>query len=177
MGLVGQAVPLGVLENAARIVTLEAPPRRRLSFVNRLMAGPLRGLVVAQARKQVARKARREHYPAPYAILELWRKYDGNPFAAAGDPNASVESLFAHPTTANLIRTFFLQERLKGLGKGADFRPRHVHIVGAGVMGGDIAAICAMRGLTVTLQDTAPDRLSPAVKRPAQPFKRRLRAD
>jgi 3-hydroxyacyl-CoA dehydrogenase/enoyl-CoA hydratase/3-hydroxybutyryl-CoA epimerase len=64
---------------------------------------------------------------------------------------------------------------MKGLGKGADFKPRHMHVVGAGVMGGDIAAICAMRGLTVTLQDPAPDRLAPAVKRSAQLFKRRLR--
>src|SRR5438309_1860076 len=175
IGLVDQAVPLRILENTARMVTLEAPPRRQLSFINRLMAGPLKGLVVSQARKQVARKARRSHYPAPYAILELWRKYDGNPFAASSDPSASVEALFAHPTTANLIRIFFLQERMKGLGKGSDFKARHVHIVGAGVMGGDIAAICAMRGLTVTLQDTAPDRLAPAVKRAAQLFKRRLR--
>src|SRR5438045_7385910 len=175
IGLVDQAVPLRILENTARMVTLETPPRRRLRLLERLMAGPLRGLVVAQARKQVARKARREHYPAPYAILALWRKYDGNPFAASSDPSASVESLFAHPTTANLIRIFFLQERMKQLGKGADFRPRHVHIVGAGVMGGDIAAICAMRGLTVTLQDTAPDRLAPAVKRAADLYKRRLR--
>jgi 3-hydroxyacyl-CoA dehydrogenase/enoyl-CoA hydratase/3-hydroxybutyryl-CoA epimerase len=175
IGLVDQAVPLRVLENTARIITLEARPRRRLSFANRLMAGPLRGLVVAQARKQVARKARRAHYPAPYAILELWRKYDGNPFAASGDPSASIESLFAHPTTANLIRIFFLQERMKQLGKGSDFKPRHVHIVGAGVMGGDIAAICAMRGLTVTLQDTGPDRLAPAVKRAAELYRRRLR--
>src|SRR5947208_2784819 len=175
MGLVDQAVPLRILENSARIVTLEAPPRRRPSFVNRLLLGPLRSLFVAQARKQVARKARREHYPAPYAILQLWRKYDGNPFAASSDPSASVESLFAHPTTANLIRIFFLQERMKQLGKGANFKPRHVHIVGAGVMGGDIAAICAMRGLTVTLQDTGPDRLAPAIKRSAELFRRRLR--
>src|SRR3954469_6056985 len=175
MGLVDQAVPLRILENSARIVTLEAPPRRRPSFVNRLLLGPLRSLFVAQARKQVARKACREHYPAPYAILQLWRKYDGNPFAASSDPSASVESLFAHPTTANLIRIFFLQERMKQLGKGANFKPRHVHIVGAGVMGGDIAAICAMRGLTVTLQDTGPDRLAPAVKRAAELYRRRLR--
>ncbi|TMH41926.1 MAG: crotonase [Betaproteobacteria bacterium] len=175
IGLVDQAVPLRILENTARLVTLEATPRRRLGFINRLMAGPLRGLVVAQARKQVARKARREHYPAPYAILELWRKYGGDPFAASGDPSASVEALFAHPTTANLIRIFFLQERLKGLGKGAEFKPRHVHVVGAGVMGGDIAAICAMRGLTVTLQDTGPDRLAPAVKRAGELYRRRLR--
>src|SRR2546421_2056895 len=175
IGLVDQAVPLRILENTARMVTLEAPPLRKLGLLDRVMAGPLKGLVVAQARKQVAKKARREHYPAPYAILELWKKYDGNPFLASGDPAASVESLFAHPTAKNLIRIFFLQERMKALGKGADFKPRHVHIVGAGVMGGDIAAICAMRGLTVTLQDTAPDRLAPAVKRAAQLFKRRLR--
>ena len=175
IGLVDQAVPLRILENTARMVTLEAKPRQRLGLMNRLMAGPLKGLVVWQARKQVARKARRAHYPAPYAILELWRKYDGNPFLASSDPDASVESLFAHPTTANLIRIFFLQERMKDLGKGSDFKARHVHIVGAGVMGGDIAAICAMRGLTVTLQDTAPDRLAPAVKRSAQLYKRRLR--
>ncbi|HYN14069.1 MAG TPA: 3-hydroxyacyl-CoA dehydrogenase NAD-binding domain-containing protein [Burkholderiales bacterium] len=174
IGLVDQAVPLRVLENAARIVTLENKGARRLPLSQRILL-KLRGIVVAGARKQVARKARRQHYPAPYTILELWKKYDGNPFLASRDPSASVESLFAHPTTANLIRIFFLQERLKSLGKTAEFAPRHVHVVGAGVMGGDIAAICAMRGLTVTLQDTAPERIAPAVKRSAQLFQRRLR--
>ena len=176
IGLVDQAVPLRILENTARIITLESPKRKRLSFWKTLMlSGPFRTFVASQARRQVARKAKREHYPAPYAILELWKKYDGDPFRAAGDPAASVEALFAHPTTANLIRIFFLQERLKSLGKAADFAPRYVHIVGAGVMGGDIAAICAMRGLTVTLQDTAPERIAPALKRAAQLFQRRLR--
>jgi 3-hydroxyacyl-CoA dehydrogenase/enoyl-CoA hydratase/3-hydroxybutyryl-CoA epimerase len=42
-------------------------------------------------------------------------------------------------------------------------------------MGGDIAAICAMRGLRVTLQDTAPERIAPAIKRAAELFKRRIR--
>jgi len=175
IGLVDQAVPLRILENTARILTLEAPPRRKLGLLDRLMAGPLRAVVVAQARKQVARKARREHYPAPYAILELWKKYDGNPFRASGDATASVEALFEHPTAKNLIRVFFLQERLKSQARASDIRLRHVHVVGAGVMGGDIAAICAMRGLTVTLQDTAPDRLAPALKRAAELYQRRLR--
>ena len=174
IGLVDQAVPLRILENTARVVTLEDRGRKPLPLSQRLMLF-MRGLVVSQARKRVAKRVRREHYPAPYAILELWQKYDGNPFLASHDPSCSVESLFAHPTTANLIRIFFLQERLKSLGKGGDFAARHVHVVGAGVMGGDIAAICAMRGLTVTLQDTAPERIAPAVKRAAQLFKRRLR--
>jgi 3-hydroxyacyl-CoA dehydrogenase / enoyl-CoA hydratase / 3-hydroxybutyryl-CoA epimerase len=174
MGLVDQAVPLRILENTARMVTLEAPAGKAVSLLDRIFLAQ-RGLFAAIARKQVRKKARREHYPAPYAILELWRKYDGNPFLASGDPSCSVESLFAHPTTANLIRIFFLQERLKAQGKSSDFEVRHVHIVGAGVMGGDIAAVCAMRGMRVTLQDTAPERIAPAIKRSAQLFKRRLR--
>jgi 3-hydroxyacyl-CoA dehydrogenase/enoyl-CoA hydratase/3-hydroxybutyryl-CoA epimerase len=174
IGLVTQAVPLRVLENTARLVTLEAPPPRPLPFLQKLMLS-VRAPVVSQARKQVARRARKEHYPAPYAILDLWQKYDGDPFVAPQDPSCSIQALFDHPTTRNLIRIFFLQERLKAVGKGSAFAPRHVHVVGAGVMGGDIAAVCAMRGMTVTLQDTAPERIAPAVKRAAKLFERRLR--
>ena len=175
MGLVDQAVPLRILENTARMLTLEAPAPRALGFMDKLMLGPLKGVVASQARKQVAKRARREHYPAPYAILELWRKYDGDPFINPSDPSCSINMLFEHPTTKNLIRIFFLQERLKSLGKGTDFQAGHVHVVGAGVMGGDIAAICALRGIKVTLQDTAPERLAPAVQRASKLFARRLR--
>jgi 3-hydroxyacyl-CoA dehydrogenase/enoyl-CoA hydratase/3-hydroxybutyryl-CoA epimerase len=174
MGLVDQSVPLRIFENTTRMVTLEAPARKALPFLQKMMLS-MKGLVVSQARKQVRKKAQREHYPAPFAILDLWQKYDGDPFAADQDPSCSVSTLFAHPTTANLIRIFFLQERMKSLGKGVDFKAKHVHIVGAGVMGGDIAAICAMRGMSVTLQDTAPERLAPAVKRAAKLFERRMR--
>src|SRR5258706_9981740 len=166
IGLVDEAGPLRILENTARIVTLEARPRRKLALLQRLMLG-LRPLVVSNARKQVAKRAPREHYPAPYAVLEMWQKYDGDQFAAANDPTCSITALFDHPTTQNLIRIFFLQERLKGQGKGSDFQARHVHVVGAGVMGGDIAAVCAIRGITVTLQDTSPERLAPAMQRAA----------
>jgi 3-hydroxyacyl-CoA dehydrogenase/enoyl-CoA hydratase/3-hydroxybutyryl-CoA epimerase len=175
MGLVDQAVPLRILENTARMVTLEAPAPKGLGFVPGLLNGPFKFIVANQARKQVAKRARREHYPAPYAILDLWQKYDGNPFINPNDPTCSINTLFAHPTTKNLIRIFFLQEKMKGLAKGVEFKAAHVHIVGAGVMGGDIAAICAMRGITVTLQDTAPERIAPAVQRAAKLFERRLR--
>ncbi len=174
MGLVDQAVPLRILENTARMLTLEAPAQRSLPFIQKLLLS-FKGIVVSQARKQVAKRARREHYPAPYAILDLWQKYDGDPFVNPQDPSCSINMLFDHPTTKNLIRIFFLQEKMKGLAKGVDFKAEHVHIVGAGVMGGDIAAICAMRGITVTLQDTAPERLAPAVERAAKLFQRRLR--
>ncbi len=50
-----------------------------------------------------------------------------------------------------------------------------MHVVGAGTMGGDIAAWCALRGLTVTLQDQNADRLAPAMGRAAKLFADRLR--
>jgi 3-hydroxyacyl-CoA dehydrogenase/enoyl-CoA hydratase/3-hydroxybutyryl-CoA epimerase len=173
MGLVDQTVPLRIFENTARMLTLEAPPRKGLPFTQRIML-KMKGVVASQARKQLAKKARREHYPVPYAILDIWQKYGGNALAVPPEDPASIPSLIDHPTGKNLVRIFFLQERLKGLGKG-EFKPRHVHVVGAGVMGGDIAAICAMRGLTVTLQDTAPERIAPAIKRSAKLFEKRLR--
>jgi 3-hydroxyacyl-CoA dehydrogenase/enoyl-CoA hydratase/3-hydroxybutyryl-CoA epimerase len=174
MGLADEAVPLRILENTARMVTLADKGPRKLPFPQKFMLS-MRGLVASQARKQVARRVRKEHYPAPYAVLELWRKYDGDPFRAAHDPGASIEMLFDHPTTKNLIRIFFLQERMKALAKGVRFEPEHVHVVGAGVMGGDIAALCAMRGLRVTLQDTSAERIAPAIKRAARLFERRIR--
>jgi len=175
MGLVDAAVPPRVMENAARIMVLEAPKPRSLPFVQRLMNGPLKSIVAAMARAQLAKRARREHYPAPYAILELWEKYDGDPFLPPPQEPASIAYLVQHPTAKNLIRIFGLQERMKSLGKDSDFQAQRVHVIGAGTMGGDIAAICALRGLTVTLQDTTPERLAPAMKRATELFGKRLR--
>ncbi len=176
LGLVDEAVPLRIQDNAARVIVLEAPRPRTLPLFQRLMnSGLMRPLVVHLARRELASRASPDHYPAPYAILELWRRYDGDPFAPRPEDPASVIGLLEGDTARNLIRIFFLQERLKSLGKDSDFKAQHVHVVGAGVMGGDIAAWCAMRGLTVTLQDQSAERLAPAMKRATELFKRRLR--
>ncbi len=52
---------------------------------------------------------------------------------------------------------------------------RRVHVIGAGVMGGDIAAWCALRGMGVTLQDLDMERIKPALDRAKSLFKKRLR--
>jgi 3-hydroxyacyl-CoA dehydrogenase/enoyl-CoA hydratase/3-hydroxybutyryl-CoA epimerase len=176
MGLVDAAVPPRIQENAARMMLLESPRPRSLPLMQRLMnSSPMRPLIAWLARRQVALRASPDHYPAPYAILDLWQKYDGDPFAPRPEDPASVSGLVEGDTARNLIRIYFLQERMKSLGKDSDFKAKHVHVIGAGVMGGDIAAWCAMRGLTVTLQDQNAERLAPAMKRAAELFKRRLR--
>lgn len=176
LGIADECVPARVMENTVRGVLRALPPPRELPLPLKLTLNPLaRRYIAAQARKQVAKRARREHYPAPYAILELWVKYDGNALAAPSSDPASIPSLLRSPTAANLIRVFRLQERLKSLGKEGGFKAAHVHVVGAGTMGGDIAAWCALRGLTVTLQDQDAARLAPAMKRAAKLFADRLR--
>jgi 3-hydroxyacyl-CoA dehydrogenase/enoyl-CoA hydratase/3-hydroxybutyryl-CoA epimerase len=176
LGVADECVPSRVMENTARGVLRALPSPHRLKLALALTLNPLaRRYIAAQARKQVEKRARREHYPAPYAILDLWVRFDGNALdAPAADP-ASIPSLLKTPTAANLIRVFRLQERLKSLGKDGDFKAAHVHVVGAGTMGGDIAAWCALRGLKVTLQDQNAERLAPAMKRAAKLFADRLR--
>ncbi len=171
MGLADDCVPPRVMEMAARQLVVSGLPRRPLPFVQRLMNGPLKSVVANGARKQVAKKARPQHYPAPYAIIDLWQKHDGNALAA---PEV-VDRIISSPTARNLVRVFGLQERLKGFGKDSDFKARRVHVIGAGVMGGDIAAWCALRGMTVTLQDQALERIAPALKRAQSLFAKKLR--
>ncbi len=176
LGIADECVPPRIMENTARGVLAALPPPRTLPFALALTLTPLaRRFIASQARKQVARRARREHYPAPYAILDLWVKHDGNALDAPASDPSSVPSLLKTPTAANLIRVFRLQERLKALGKEGDFAAKHVHVVGAGTMGGDIAAWCALRGLTVTLQDQNAERLAPAMGRAGKLFAQRLK--
>jgi 3-hydroxyacyl-CoA dehydrogenase/enoyl-CoA hydratase/3-hydroxybutyryl-CoA epimerase len=177
LGLADECVPERVMDNAARILVKSGHAPRKLPLLPRLMNGPLKAIVAGKARKQLALKARREHYPAPYAIIDMWANHGGNALAVPNGHPASLDVIFGSPTAKNLVRVFFLQERLKGLGKASDFAPRHVHVVGAGVMGGDIAAVFALRGMNVTLQDQDVGRIAPAIARAAKLYERKFRGD
>jgi len=171
LGLADDCVPPRVMDSAAKMLLLSNTPRRALSLMQRLLNGPLKGVVANGAKKQVAKRARREHYPAPYAIIDIWAKYGGNALAAP----ELIDHIVRSPTARNLVRVFFMQERLKGFGKQSDFQAKRVHVVGAGVMGGDIAAWCALRGLTVTLQDQDMERIAPALQRAYAAYGKRIR--
>ena len=175
MGLVDVVTPRRHFTNAATMLLQKPPAPHHPALKDAITNWPvIRGLVANASRKQVAKKARRDHYPAPYAIIDLWEKYDGDPRKVPADANASMQKLFEHPTARNLIRIFKLQDRLKALGAGSS-DIKHVHVVGAGVMGGDIAAWCAFKGLTVTLQDLDHERIAPAIKRAAALYKKKFK--
>ena len=171
-GLVDLAVAPRVMRESAVGLIRSGRPPRRISGIAAVMNHPvIRPIIAMMARKQVQKKARREHYPAPYAIIDIWQKADGDALKIP----ALMQGIVGSPTTQNLVRVFFLQERLKSLGKESSFNARRVHIIGAGVMGGDIAAWCALRGLTATLQDQSAERIAPAIGRAEALFKKRIR--
>jgi 3-hydroxyacyl-CoA dehydrogenase/enoyl-CoA hydratase/3-hydroxybutyryl-CoA epimerase len=176
LGLVDALTTETELRSAARALVLKSPPPRRAPLLERLLSSAaLRPLLRRALIKQVARRAPRAHYPAPYAIIELWARYGARGAAAYEAEARSIAHLFTTATSRNLVRVFLLQDRLKSAGGKTPLEVRNVHVVGAGVMGGDIAAWSALRGFTVTLQDRASEYIEPAMKRAAELFDRRLR--
>lgn len=176
IGLVDRLAPRDKLTVAAREMAWNAPAPRRPPLGQRILSWPLaRNLVVSQARKQVARRANPAHYPAPYAILELFERHGASGAAAFEAEARSIARLFLSEQSRNLVRVFFLQNRMKALGVQSKRKFARVHVVGAGVMGGDIGAWCASRGLTVTLQDREQKYIEPALARAREFFGKRAR--
>jgi 3-hydroxyacyl-CoA dehydrogenase/enoyl-CoA hydratase/3-hydroxybutyryl-CoA epimerase len=153
-----------------------ARPKQRAPLLDRVLnMGPFRPLVRNMLLKQVQGKARRDHYPAPYAMIDIWTS-DGASDATGYEAEAdSFAELMCTSTSRNLVRVFLLQSKLKGQGNKTDTKIKHVHVVGAGVMGGDIAAWCALRGHTVTLQDREQKYIDPAMQRASKLFAKRVR--
>ncbi|MCP5472116.1 MAG: enoyl-CoA hydratase/isomerase family protein [Sinobacteraceae bacterium] len=165
------------LIETARGLVQEPPAPQCPPLTERALSWPLlRRFVRSSVLKPVRARAEPKHYPAPFAIVDLWARYGARGAAAYEAEAHSIAQLFQTETSRNLVRVFLLQDRLKALGnQAAAATLQHVHVVGAGVMGGDIAAWCAARGFEVTLQDRSEEQLRPALERARALFERRLR--
>jgi 3-hydroxyacyl-CoA dehydrogenase/enoyl-CoA hydratase/3-hydroxybutyryl-CoA epimerase len=177
LGMIDDMVPVRQLKSAALYFIKNKPPKHKPSLVQGLTnAAWIRKPLAALMRKALKKRVRKEHYPAPYAIIDLWEKEGARGDRAHLKAIDSIEQLASQGATSkNLIRVFELRERLKSFAKESNFKAKHVHVVGAGVMGGDIAAWCALRGIRVTLQDQSYEQIAPAVGRAYALFKKKLR--
>ena len=175
IGLLDRLEKPDAARQAARELVQRSPARKTPPFMQKLLGlAPLRPLVASMLVKKIAAKVRRDHYPAPYAIIDLWKKYAGSDEMYVQEAH-SIARLMVHDTARNLVRVFLLQDRLKSLGKKSDLALKHVHVVGAGTMGGDIAAWCALRGFEVTLQDREEKYVRPALQRGRKLFEKQLK--
>jgi len=176
MGLVDMSVPERQLKVAAHHLAMTQPKPHKPTWLQQLPGnGLLRPLVSHFLKKQVAKQANPAHYPSPYILIKHWAKYANNPKAMYTSEAEEVANLISSDTAQNLIRIFLLQDQLKAEGRKSDFKAKHVHVIGGGIMGGDIAAWCALQGMQVTLQDRAPEFLSQAMGRAYSLFKKKLK--
>ena len=176
LGLVDRlAAPDQALEAAQQLLN-ERPASRSAPFAEKILCWSfVRPFISKQIEAGVRQKAARDHYPAPYAIVDLWRDYGAAGAASYEAEARSIGELMCSPSARNLVRVFLLQDRLKGLAGKTKLECRHVHVIGAGVMGGDIAAWAALRGMSVTIQDRSEELIRPAMERAKVFLERRLK--
>ncbi|WP_279481579.1 3-hydroxyacyl-CoA dehydrogenase NAD-binding domain-containing protein [Aureimonas sp. SK2] len=125
---------------------------------------PARSLAARRMRAEAARAAKPEHYPAPFRLIDLWETHGGSPERMRAAELESFSELIETPTSRNLVRVFFLREAMRGLKDGASDIKR-VHVIGAGAMGGDIAAWAAREGFRVSLSDIDPRPIGQALRK------------
>jgi len=179
MGLVDQLVgEHETLRWAARRAVLAGKKHRQPGLLARATnLAPARKLLAGIMRKKTAAKAPQQHYPAPYKLIDAWEACGNDQDHMLRAEVRNVPELLVGDTSRNLRRVFKLMEALKAQGKQSDFKAHRVHVIGAGVMGGDIAAWCVLKGLEVTLQDREMKYIEPAIKRAKQLFRKKLRTD
>jgi 3-hydroxyacyl-CoA dehydrogenase / enoyl-CoA hydratase / 3-hydroxybutyryl-CoA epimerase len=167
IGLIDTVVPERHVKAAATAAASgQLHSRRGGTLIDIINSTYGRKLAAKRMRSETAKKAPIAHYPAPYALIDLWEAHGGNVADMQKAEIASFAKLLVTDASRNLVRVFFLREKLKGLSDGK-FAGQHVHVIGAGAMGGDIAAWCAWHGFTVTLADMKTEPLAGAIGRAA----------
>jgi 3-hydroxyacyl-CoA dehydrogenase/enoyl-CoA hydratase/3-hydroxybutyryl-CoA epimerase len=176
IGLIDRLVPPSELEKSAKELVLQAPPKRAAPFVEKLLnLSPVRPFIARQIAATLRQRVPRRHYPAPYALLDLWQRHGASGTEGYEAEARSISDLMCSATSRNLVRVFLLQDRLKSLGGETTAEFNCVHVIGAGLMGGDIAAWAALRGMTVTLQDRNEGLVEAAFDRAKLTFDKRLK--
>ncbi|HYH69740.1 MAG TPA: 3-hydroxyacyl-CoA dehydrogenase NAD-binding domain-containing protein [Methyloceanibacter sp.] len=177
MGLIDQVVASRHnLRWAARKAVLQKRTSKGAPWWKKLMLKePVRGLLAKQMRTKTAAKVREEHYPAPFRLIDLFERYGDDPAAMRKAETEMFAPLMASETARNLRRVFRLSEMLKDEAPKDGFKPMRVHVIGAGTMGGDIAAWCVVCGMQASLQDLDENQLKKALGRAKSLFKRKLR--
>ena len=114
IGLVDRIATEENWRQVCRDLVASRPAKQRPPLVERILNLPfVRPFIKPMLVKQVASKARKEHYPAPYAMIDLWAKYGASPKTGYEAEARSFAELMITPTSRNLVRVFFLQNKLR----------------------------------------------------------------
>jgi len=178
MGLIDQLVQSKHnLRWAARKAVLQKRRSKGAPWWKQLMLKqPVRSYLAKQMRAKTAAKVREDHYPAPYRLIDLFEQYGDDPARMKAAETEMFAPLMASEASRNLRRVFMLSEMLKDEAPKDGFKPKRVHVVGAGTMGGDIAAWCVVCGMQASLQDLDAAQTKKALARAKGLFAKQLRS-
>jgi 3-hydroxyacyl-CoA dehydrogenase / enoyl-CoA hydratase / 3-hydroxybutyryl-CoA epimerase len=178
MGLIDELAPSAAnLHWSARKAVLAGKHSPGPSLATRLMRQwPARGFLAEQMRKKTREKVREDHYPAPYALINLFDQTGDDDNAMGPAETRAFAPLMVSDTSRNLRRVFRLSEAMKAQAPKGNFKPTRAHVIGAGTMGADIAAVCVLAGMEVSLQDINPEQLQKALGQAKVLFKKRLKS-
>src|ERR1700722_19731958 len=88
VGLIDELVPAAQLLESAKARLLRAPPKATAPFVDKLLnLAPVRPFIARQMVSTLRHSVRRDQYPAPYAIVDLWQHH-----GAAGSLSYEAEA-------------------------------------------------------------------------------------
>jgi len=132
--------------------------------------------IIAAAKVEHLARARPDHTPAPFAIIDHINTHKHDPQAMTDAEMIIFPVLMMSPASKGLRRLFDLKDQVRKAGRG-DSGIKKLHVIGAGVMGGDIAAYAAMLGFEVTLSDQNEEAITKARDRARQLYDRRLKTE
>ena len=138
---------------------------------------PVRGQIANKMLAETRKKVREAHYPAPFELIKLFRQHGGNFRAIKHAETPAFAPLMVSEQSQNLRRVFQISEMMKAQApKDLDFKPLRVHVIGAGVMGADIAGWCVASGMQVSLQDLSEDAIEKGIAAQDKTLKRKFRS-
>lgn len=167
----------GALRWAVRKAILQKRRAKGAGRAQKLLTQwPARGFLAKKMREEVAKKARPEHYPAPFRLIDLFETHGGDEAAMKAAETRYFAPLLISDQSRNLRRVFRLSEQLKAqTPKDLRWKPMRVHVIGAGTMGADIAGFCVASGMEVTLQDLSPEQIEKGIKAQGKLFSRKFK--
>jgi len=153
----------------SRARELGSSPVRRRSLQGRqrfLSAPGIRALVCGYARRQVIKRVR-HFYPAPLGAIDAVRR--GMRMAVLKGSMAVEKplllDLMASPVSAHLVGLFLKGEEIKRKAARVSEPVTRVGVLGAGLMGSQIAGQLAEKGYSAVLRDVASDILAKGMGR------------
>lgn len=181
-GLVDSVVPrTHLLEEGARLA-LSGRERKPIATTTKLLwaTAPGRYLVRSQARKKVL-AVTSGHYPAPLAAIDVITGQHGLSVSAGLQlEKLTVAPLATGAVARSLLRVFQAtrpSSRPQLIREAqATPAPQLVGVIGAGVMGGAIARILAVKGIPVRLIDPSEEALARTRRALAEELERRSRS-